>query len=510
MAAPVVDDKGRLVGVIVGVIRLYKPNFLGNLGDTKIGKSGHFALLSKEPKVVYIAHPDKTRILQPRPQEASTPVTRALDGFEGSVEGVSRRLVPALFTSKSLQAAPWVLIAISPTDEVFSPISDAEQRLVLILLCVTLVLLPLLWIATWHTLGPLTDLRDAISRLRRTPKAFVAVPVTRTDEFGDLTRAFNSLMEERLAAQATQHESEASLRLIADNMPALIAFLDRELKFTFVNQRHTECFGKATSEFINRSAREVFGDDYFKSVRQYYETALSGERVSFDRESQKNKVMRFTHTALIPHFSEGGNVVGVFKLTTDISERKQVELALNDQVRLDPLTGLCNRRSFNERLEAALKRSSRNGTWMALLFLDVDNFKCINDSLGHAAGDDVLQEFSRRIAHCVRATDTVARPGGDEFTIILEGLGKTEEAAEVADKIQFALKDKIFTSGGDCHVTSSIGIALCRRGAMDAVALMRQADEAVYMAKRNGRNQYYVANLLAPPLKLVGASAGKQ
>lgn len=507
MAAPIMDGKGNLAGVVVGVIRLYKPNFLGNLSDFKVGKTGHFSLLARGAQVVYIAHPDKTRILQPQPPGAPPVVTRALAGFEGSAEGANRSNVPALFTSKSLRMAPWVLIAVAPTDEVFSPITSAEQRLLMILALVTALILPLVWLFTWRTLGPLKDLRDAIANLRTMPDVFVPVPVSRTDEFGDLTRAFNALMQDRLAAQTAQHKSESLLRLTADNMPALIAFLDQDLKYTFVNERHTEWFGKTPPEFINRSMQEVFGDERSAEVRPYFEAALKGERASYDRELKTLGTTRYTHTILIPHMGAAGKVTGIFKLTTDISERKQVELVLNDLVRLDSLTGLCNRHGFDERLAAALQRGARNGGWMALLFLDVDNFKSINDSMGHAAGDDVLQEFARRLTGCVRATDTVARIGGDEFTIILEGLHKPAEASDVADKILRALDREIVTRVGGCNVTSSIGIAICRRGAIDAAELLRQADEAVYAAKSNGRNQYHVANVAVPSLKLVDTKA---
>ena len=506
MAAPIMNSSGQLAGIMVGVIRLYKPNFLGNLGEAKIGKSGYFSLLSKTPKEVYIAHPDKGRILQTHTPESDPAVRRALEGFKASGETVSHTGSEALITSTTLRNAPWVLIAVAPTQEVFSPIAEAEQQLMMILLCVTLLVLSLVWLAAWHLLGPLEKLRDAIIHLHGSPTEFVPVPVNRTDELGDLTKAFNTLMQERIAAQVTQQETESTLRLIADNMPALISFLDRNLRYTFANQKHTEWFGKTSEEMIRRTPGEVFGADQFESIRPYFEAALRGERVSYDHQRKTLGASRFTHTTLIPHLSKNGRVIGIFKLTTDISERKQTELALNDLVRMDPLTGLCNRHGFDERLPAALQRNARSGAWMALMFLDVDNFKHINDSLGHATGDEVLREFGRRLSACVRVTDTVARPGGDEFTIILEGLNKPHEAIEVAEKIQPQLQVKMTTSGGDCQVTSSIGIALCRKGSTDAVELLRQADEAVYEAKRNGRNRYHVASLPKSELKLVAAA----
>ena len=503
VSAPIITSDGRVGAVLVGVLRLYKPNFLGNLGDIKIGKTGYFTLLTKGPNPVYVAHPDKTRILQPRPPGGSAATTRALEGYEGSSEDVNSLGVSALFTSKTLHKAPWVLVAVAPTDEFYASLAGAADRLLIIVVLVGLLMLPLVWLMAWRAMSPLAELRDAIVNLSGEKRTFVPVRVTGTDEFGDLTRAFNSLMHERMAAEATLHESESHLQLIADNMPALISFLDRDLRFTFANKRHLEWFGKAPAELINRSMREVFGNDTFEPVRHHYEAALKGERVSYDRERPTLGRMRHIYTTLIPHFDETRQVTGIFKLTTDVTEHKEAQKALHELARLDPLTGLCNRRDFDERLPTAVKRNARNGAWLALMFVDVDYFKTINDTKGHAAGDDVLQEFAKRLSRCVRDTDTVARFGGDEFTVILEGLHEPAEAAAVGEKILLALEGDFTTRAGNCKVSCSIGIALCPSDSTDIGELLRQADEAVYAAKKQGRNRCQVAGLPARQLKLV-------
>jgi len=180
------------------------------------------------------------------------------------------------------------------------------------------------------------------------------------------------------------------------------------------------------------------------------------------------------------------------------------ERRLNQLTRIDPLTGGPNRRQFEERLPEALARSHRNGALMALLFLDIDKFKQINDSLGHAAGDTVLKEFALRLCACVRGTDTVARLGGDEFVLILEGLHAQAEAEQVAVKILEQMA-RSFDIGGTAPlaVSTSIGLA-CNSGAGagghetdDAAQLLARADAALYAAKAAGRGTYRMAPLEA-------------
>jgi diguanylate cyclase (GGDEF)-like protein len=129
---------------------------------------------------------------------------------------------------------------------------------------------------------------------------------------------------------------------------------------------------------------------------------------------------------------------------------------------------------------------------MALLYVDIDNFKTINDSLGHAAGDDLLRSFAQRLSRCVRAADTVARLGGDEFTVILENLGSRETARSVVDKLMAALRHPFAVGGNDIQANASIGIAYCSDGEIKPDLLIKQADAALYQAKQHGRNHYRI------------------
>jgi len=191
---------------------------------------------------------------------------------------------------------------------------------------------------------------------------------------------------------------------------------------------------------------------------------------------------------------EGGRVSNYVSVFSDITSRKETEEKLTHRAHHDPLTGLPNRALFLERLDHAIARAQRNQLLVGVLFLDLDHFKQINDSLGHLVGDALLQQVSERLIHTVRAEDTVARMGGDEFTLILEDITDFRDAAKVAQKIlqQFSIP---FELAGQPHrVTTSIGVSLYPADGDSVPALLREADEAMYASKKQGRDSFRFAS----------------
>ncbi|MCA1702616.1 MAG: EAL domain-containing protein [Actinobacteria bacterium] len=170
-------------------------------------------------------------------------------------------------------------------------------------------------------------------------------------------------------------------------------------------------------------------------------------------------------------------------------ERKRLETELAHQALHDALTGLPNRALFLDRLRVALARGERLESTLAVLFLDLDNFKLINDSFGHDAGDELLQQVARRLQSMMRDGDTVARMGGDEFTILCDDLGGLEQVAEISRRIEEVLASPYVVADRECYVGASLGIALPSKGADSPELLLRNADAAMYKAKRNGRGR---------------------
>ena len=176
----------------------------------------------------------------------------------------------------------------------------------------------------------------------------------------------------------------------------------------------------------------------------------------------------------------------------DVTERKELEVRLEYQALHDPLTDLPNRVLFGDRLEHALAQSKRRAEDVHVVFLDLDNFKLINDSLGHAAGDQVLVEIASRLRSAIRAQDTVARFGGDEFTVLIENSGRAEEAIAVAQRILQELKAPLYVLGHEIFATASLGISSSAVGKPSSENLLRDADAAMYRAKAAGRSRYEI------------------
>ena len=196
--------------------------------------------------------------------------------------------------------------------------------------------------------------------------------------------------------------------------------------------------------------------------------------------------VNWTLTSKMPLHDAAGAVVGLLGITREINELKHAEMALQNIATHDTLTGLPNRYLMFDRLNQLLIRAERFATCFAVLFIDLDGFKRINDSRGHDVGDLVLRAVAERLSQSVRAADTVARIGGDEFVILLEALRAGGDATAVARKIHGALEKPFALPGGAAKVTVSIGIGLYPEDGRDADVLLKAADIAMYRAKQKG------------------------
>jgi diguanylate cyclase (GGDEF)-like protein len=199
---------------------------------------------------------------------------------------------------------------------------------------------------------------------------------------------------------------------------------------------------------------------------------------------------RHIEVKLLPHVGDQGKVLGCFAVTTDITEHKLAEERIQRVAHHDDLTGLPNKLLFNDRLNQAIRLARRDSGRFALLYLDLDKFKPVNDTLGHAAGDELLKAVGARIRHQVRESDTVARVGGDEFTVILPDITRREEAETVARKIIAALVApfQIGNQKQSVAIGTSIGIAVYPTDALEADALIKAADASMYSAKQAGNS----------------------
>ncbi|HET7434404.1 MAG TPA: EAL domain-containing protein [Thermoanaerobaculia bacterium] len=294
-------------------------------------------------------------------------------------------------------------------------------------------------------------------------------------------------------AQRALRESNQFASEIIDNAGEGIVVYDRDLRYLIWNRFMEELTGMASEDVIGKYAIDLFPHIREQNVDELLGRAMRGETVASPdiryhvpttgREGWVSSVYR-------PHHDANGNIAGVIGLIRDITERKAAEQQIEYQAYHDALTGLANRRLFQEHLTIALALAARRSRVVAVLFLDLDHFKLVNDSLGHSVGDALLRQIARRLKTTVREGDTVARVGGDEFTIVLQDLERRDDAALVAQKVLATVAEPIEVNGHRLYVTTSIGITIFPDDGEDAETLLRNADTAMYRAKAEGRNTY--------------------
>lgn len=373
---PLYDADGKLIFMLGGAIDLQRPRFFGQLASLGSGATGYLFMLTSDGTVIH--HPDKARILhrvQDEPGGALASTQAALDGFEGWVEGPTRTGVPSLITYKRLRKTDWIVGAVYPVAEAFTPLIRMRPTALLASVAVAALAGLAGWLAILRLLRPLGALRRHVAGIADGSENINVFNVRRRDEFGELSRAFFTLSQ----------------------------------------------------------------------------------------------------------------------------QRREAEVKLEAQARTDILTGIDNRRMFEETFAAALARAARANSSVALAYLDIDHFKAINDTYGHKAGDEVLVEFAKRLRAAVRTTDSVARLAGDEFVAIFEGVSNDAEPAILAGKILDIARTPFLAAGKPLQVTTSVGMAIGGGGASmeDYLAL---SDEALYAAKDGGRNRFALRRLdTAPP-----------
>jgi diguanylate cyclase (GGDEF)-like protein/PAS domain S-box-containing protein len=306
------------------------------------------------------------------------------------------------------------------------------------------------------------------------------------------------------AAEGALRKSEERMRLVADNVPALIAFLDREERFQYGNRVYGEWLGIAPEQLAGRTAAEVFGADAYARMQEHLRRVLGGEEAEFEFTATQGGRPRILQIACVPQLGAGGRVQGFYMLGNDVTPLKRAQEDLRfaaiqlqqDAQRLeflahhDPLTGLPNRAMFADRAREAVAHARRHGKNAAFLFLDLDNFKQINDRLGHDVGDSLLKAIAARLRATVRGDDFIARIGGDEFCVLLQDIADPREAAAVAQKLVHELGAPCRVGEHELRSGASIGIACVPLDGEDVATLMRLADTAMYRAKELGRNGY--------------------
>jgi len=311
-------------------------------------------------------------------------------------------------------------------------------------------------------------------------------------------------MQERMQAEKAMRESEERYRQLVELSPDSI-YVQSEGKIAFVNSACVKLFGANNAdELVGKSAVDLFHVDYHEIVNEYRRQI--GETLG-PTPLFEAKVVRLDGAVVDVEASGGPFVVKEGKLGTqvvmrDITRRKKADEKILYLAQYDELTGLPNRNLFRDRLSHAVERAKRNEQMLAVMFLDLDRFKEINDTLGHRTGDKVLQAVTERLRKTLRGVDSIARLGGDEFTIVLEDVTDVDQVTTVAERIQEAFFDPIIVEDREIFLTASTGVTLYPLNAVDIDELLQTADVAMYRAKADGNTyEYYAPEMNASAAK---------
>lgn len=311
----------------------------------------------------------------------------------------------------------------------------------------------------------------------------------------------------RIAEQALW-ANEAYLNAILLHSPALVSVKDLDGNVVFASDHFQQLETINGKQFVGKNVFDVFSKDVAQSMWDLDLAAKNNEH-SYEIELDLMHKDNTLHTYLIVKFplrNKDGKIFGIGTIGTDISERKLAENALREQQsRLnymafhDALTALPNRSLFYDRINHGIARAKRSNSRVALMLLDIDRFKIINDSLGHDAGDILLKAIAMRLVDGVRDMDTVARLGGDEFVVVLEGIHDLDDVVFIANKLLNTLSRPIEISGHEISTTASIGVSIFPEDGSDTDELLKNADIAMYKAKELGKNncQFYTKGMNA-------------
>jgi diguanylate cyclase (GGDEF)-like protein/PAS domain S-box-containing protein len=279
---------------------------------------------------------------------------------------------------------------------------------------------------------------------------------------------------------------------VFENTKEGVMIADAANRVVAVNRAFIEITGYGANELIGRTPEVLRSsrqdEAFYRRIGEAIKEHGHWQGELWDRRKNGEDYPAWLSISVVK--DDDGQVTHHVSVFSDITVLKESEARLDQLAHHDPLTGLPNRLLLNARAEHALARARRNEKQMAVLFLDLDRFKYINDTLGHPAGDLLLQQVAERLRKCVRDEDTISRLGGDEFTVVLEDLDDAGAASTVARKILGALSEKAVLFGREVFVTCSIGISLYPRDGEDIVTLFKNADSALYRAKDQGRDTY--------------------
>ena len=500
IAAPITSRKsGDTIGVIVNH---YNMAFLNEVttNRTGMGETGEVVLgQRKGDDIVFLNSllyaPDAPlNLTVPLDSTQARPMRLALEGGSGAVIAPDYRGVDVVAAYQDIPSMDWGLVAKIDKWEAFAPLKWLGIVALAIWLITAAAAASVAFFFAFSFSRPINRLRDTTDRFAAGDLKARA-KITRRDEIGKLARSFDNMAGELEGEIAERERREIDLRklsLVVEQSPNLVVITDSKGKIEYVNPTFTQVTGYTPEEAVGQTPRILRSGKVSRlEYKELWKTITSGNdwRGEFCNR-KKNGDLYWESKFISPTRNDEGTITHFISVGEDITERRRAEETIHQMAYYDLVTGLPNRTLFNDRLGVAIAHAHRGKEKLTVMFLDLDQFKVINDTLGHGVGDQLLKAVGERLERCLREGDTVARQGGDEFTILLPGARHEEDAFNVARKVLETIKKPFLIGNHELNITTSIGIVLYPDDGGDAESLLRNADAAMYHAKEQGRDNY--------------------
>ena len=498
IAAPIRDRQGKVIGALAGVTDLSQPNFLDEITENRYGRSGGYLLNAPKERLVVTAT-DRTRIMQSLPPAGANPMLdRYMQGFEGYGVSVNSRGVEELTSAKGIPVAGWFMGVVMPTADAFAPIYDMQRRMLLASLSLTLLAGLLTWWMLKRQLAPLTATADAMVSLSSKNQIPQPLPVSGQDEIGQLTSGFNRLVETWIEREEALLKSEERWKFAIDGAGDGLWDWNTQTGEAFFSPRYKQMYGYADADFGATSdewSKRIHPDEapgVFAAIQPYMEGKPGAANVEF-RMLCKDGSWKWTlGRGMVVSRDADGKPLRMIGTNSDIAERKAHQSQLERVAHFDALTNLPNRVLLADRLQQAMAQALRRAQHLAVVYLDLDGFKAINDQHGHDVGDQVLIALAQRMRQVLREGDSLARIGGDEFVIALLDVDDRVASLPMLNRLKAACAQIVQAGALSLQVSASVGITFYPQAQdIDADQLLRQADQAMYQAKLAGKNRLH-------------------
>lgn len=498
---PILDHQNNIIGILSASIGLDSFNSLGELIHSKLGETGYVYVVNKSRVVLF--HPEKNRIfsLHSLPGE-NLGLDRAITGQDGTFQSTDQNGHSFFSTFKKVPNTDWILVGVAPLSGLKQPLYNVMDALWEVTLFTVIGVLLSMWAIMTYMLTPLQSFNDQLKNIDRLiqtglenfsqhDKNSLLLHIHSHDEIQKVADTFNHMMQQLINRENDVQSKEAFIRQVIDTSPNMVFVKDQKQRYIFANQAVIQ-YLETTSEqlFDTKYSLNDYLDNSLSHVEAHHHVLKTGEEIAIETQITKpSGEISHMLTVKKPLF-QGDGQVNVLSVSTDITERKLAEKHIHHLATHDVLTNLPNRALFTDRVNYTLLQCAQNHGIFAILNLDLDRFKTINDTLGHSLGDKLLQAVAKRLISCLSFHDTVSRQGGDEFSIILGALKSVEEAGQIAGQLLQALSQPFYIEERELHIGGSIGISFYPEDAQDAMGLICNAEIAMYRAKERGRNKY--------------------